>query len=114
MGRWAYFDVDNTLIMWDKDFDDTQVPTVTFTDPYNPKRVWQFPIHVSHVELLKIISERGDTVVVWSSAGQKWAQAVVKALKLDKYVSHILQKPDSVFDDEQRELIIPTPRWLKE
>lgn len=109
--RWAYFDVDNTLILWDEA--EPSPDRVQFQDPFNPDRFWDFGIHRAHVELLKLIAERGDTVVVWSAAGLEWAETVVEALDLWDHVSYILQKPDSLFDDERKDLIIPEPRWLK-
>lgn len=107
--RYAYFDTDNTLVLWDKP--KSKLRRVKIRDPKSGDihKLW---VHEKHVKILKIIASHGDTVVVWSAAGAEWASAVVAALDLLPYVSYCLQKPDTVYDDEPTtQWITPTPRY---
>lgn len=100
-----FFDVDDTLVLWtDKPNPDTDVKV---TDPYDGKNVY-VRAHKPHIKLLKNHSERGATVFVWSQNGFAWAEAVVKALELESYVSFILTKPRAYVDD------LPVSEWLTE
>lgn len=88
--RVAFFDCDDTLIMWYKV--DRTLPEVTIND-----RVFQ--VHTKHVQKIKDYNTLGWTVVVWSASGHEWAEKVVKALGLEKEVDFAMCKPHRVFDD---------------
>ena len=94
-GPTAFFDVDDTLVMWSipqqwngdlvtvkcRDFADTLVP-----NPHN-------------IKLLKKMAARGHAIVVWSGGGADWAEAVVKALGLEEFVDVVTGKPTYYIDD---------------
>jgi phosphoserine phosphatase len=52
-----------------------------------------------HIEDIKRHKARGHLVCVWSAGGSEWAEAAVKALKLEKYVDLVIAKPTWVIDD---------------
>jgi hypothetical protein len=89
----VFFDVDNTLVMWC-----TDLPDVEIKDPYG-KGVIKLKKHNKHIKLMKDYHARGCQIIVWSAGGRAWAKAVVKALKLKKYVDIILTKPVKLVDD---------------
>jgi hydroxymethylpyrimidine pyrophosphatase-like HAD family hydrolase len=90
-----YFDVDDTLIMWDIPSDRTHeaidIHCYGVTSVVRP--------HHKHIELLKLTCQRDRQIIVWSQRGYKWAEAVVKVLKLEEYVDAILTKPIAYVDD---------------
>ncbi len=90
-----YFDCDNTLIMWRK----THEKAIKFKDPYLNKKLTVWP-NSSNINLLKEKAVRGFTVIVWSAAGFKHAEAVVKALNLETYVAFVMSKPTAYVDDK--------------
>jgi hypothetical protein len=55
----------------------------------------------ANVELLRDMHARGRTIVVWSANGYQWAEAVCKALELDKLSPPIIviEKPICYIDD---------------
>jgi predicted HAD superfamily phosphohydrolase YqeG len=81
-----YVDVDNTLVLWDK-------------DTYKP--------HKGHVNLIKQFKARGQKVVVWSAGGYVWALKVVKELGLEEYVDLVLSKPSWWADDLRADGVLP-------
>lgn len=96
-----YFDIDDTLVLWDNLRDLKNL--VTFIDPYSknkkyPKKIRLTP-HQEHIQELIKWKEQGYTVVVWSLGGQPWAQEVVNKLELNKYVDYVLSKPHKYYDD---------------
>ena len=94
-GPTAFFDCDDTLVMWSipqdykgelvtvqcRNFSDTLVP-----NPHN-------------ILLLKKMAARGHSIVVWSGGGADWAEAVVKALELEDFVDVVTSKPQYYIDD---------------
>lgn len=89
-------DVDDTLILWREVKKTDRI--VKFKDPYDGKsRI--FVIHRPHVKLVRDYKARGFKVMVWSAGGYRWAVAVVKALKLEKYVDFVTTKPSKHVDD---------------
>lgn len=97
------FDVDETLIMWNKDSEDTVEVTLEgedgFTEVFTP--------HREHIKMLKDFKKVCRyTVVVWSQSGWDWALAVVKALDLEKHVDVVMSKPSRHVDD------LPSELWM--
>lgn len=94
-GKTAYFDVDDTLIMWDvpKDYNG---PTVEVKCRGQKEIVVPHWVNVAH--LIKF-AKRGYAIIVWSAGGSDWAEAAVKALKLEKFVVVVTSKPTYYFDD---------------
>lgn len=120
----TYFDVDDTLVMWnrpaadDPDAIEITCPTsrterflLEMTDdgnlePDTPTETvsvgtWteRLKPHKKHIEQLKLHKLRGHTVIVWSAGGWEWAEAVVRALKLEQYVDLVIEKPMWFYDD---------------
>ena len=92
------YDVDDTLIMWDDNYTKPFKDCVAITCPYDGTTTYH-RIHKRHVGFLKKQHAKGYTVVVWSSSGAAWAETVVKALGLEKYVDFVMSKPQKWVDD---------------
>lgn len=96
-GPVAYFDVDDTLVMWSlpKDFNEPekliQVLCRNKTERCLP--------NVHNINLLRSMSRRGHGIIVWSAGGSDWAEAVVDALGLNEYVDVVTAKPTYYIDD---------------
>jgi predicted esterase YcpF (UPF0227 family) len=52
-----------------------------------------------NIEELKRHGSRGIDVIVWSKGGAYWAEIVIKALGLERYVAAIMNKPFCYYDD---------------
>jgi len=108
--------------MWPKRKDTNFKPDVTIRNPYytgDPytldKPEFALKRHKKHIEELKSFKLQGNTVVVWSKGGRPWALEVIKALELEAFVDHVLQKPDILYDDEHHKYWFPMlPRWRKD
>lgn len=103
------FDVDDTLVMWPSK---KSKKNIKLRDPYLNKDVFLTP-NKRHIALLKTHKVRGYLVVVWSAAGFKWAQEVVKRLGLNNYVDLIMSKPTKFVDDLQAHEVLGTRVYLK-
>jgi phosphoserine phosphatase len=105
----VFFDVDDTLVKWGVeampheeripiacpvskvylDGEETECPAWTeFLVP-----------HRKHIQKLIEYKKKGSTIVVWSKGGEVWAAAVCKALKIDRYVDLVIEKPSKYYDD---------------
>jgi len=98
-------DVDQTLVLHKKLKKKDKI--VIVTDPYDNAQRY-LAVHIPHVKILKDRKARGAVIVVWSQSGYKWAESVVKALKLEPYVDFVLSKPIAYIDD------LPVQTWLAE
>ena len=88
-------DVDDTLLLWSipKGYKGILVKT-------NVNGIEDFGIpNRPAINHLKKMKARNYSVVVWSAGGSEWAEAVVKALRLEDYVDLIMPKIDSHLDD---------------
>jgi FMN phosphatase YigB (HAD superfamily) len=93
------FDCDDTLVMWNNV--NYWVPgpdKYEFIDSTDGGSAF-LQIHKAHVNLLKKYKAQGYTVVVWSAAGYRWAESVVKTLQLEDYVDMVMSKPIKYVDD---------------
>lgn len=99
----VYFDVDDTIIIWDvpKHLEDKTIVFDNFGVP-----VKLLP-HFKHIEQMKKHKARGHVIVCWSAGGYAWAEAVVKTLNLEQYVDLVLSKPNWVYDDLPASEFIP-------
>lgn len=102
----ANIDVDDTLILWEEGFELPGDDKIQITCPYDGK-VTYHRVHQRHVDFIKKLKARGYTIVIWSSAGARWAEAAVNALGISEYVDWIQTKPVKVLDDlsDPREII---------
>lgn len=95
-GPVAYFDVDDTLLMW-KDLE----PSDTTVTTECRGRLDICAVNTHNVALLKNLAKRGYSIVVWTLAGSDWAEAVVKALELEEFVDIVTEKPTIYVDDRK-------------
>lgn len=119
-----FFDVDDTLIRWDtynrpnasgpyNSPNPCLVNIITVEDPHMKGHMMTFRPHLAHCHILIRNYHQGRTVIVWSAAGYKWAETIVKALGLEQYVSLILEKPSVICDDTPMENWHPKTIFLK-
>lgn len=94
--RNVFFDIDDTLIMWDWDHEIEDKKKITISQGDFNGRF--FP-HQRHIDFLIQSAGAGKMIFVWSQNGSEWATIVVKALKLEKYVDYVMSKPVLVIDD---------------
>lgn len=99
------FDVDQTLVSERRDEHSAREGDLEIMNPYTNDKCFVSP-HKGHIDLLKEMFGRGRYVVVWSAAGGKWADAVVKKLNLEQYVHLVITKPLAYVDDK------PVESWL--
>ena len=94
------FDCDDTLVMWLSDVEKQKrrIELVTFTDPYSGRRIKLIP-NTNAIARLKAEKLKGNTVVVWSAGGWRWARTVVKRLNLTHHVDLVMSKPMGYIDD---------------
>ena len=104
----AFFDVDETLIMY-KQQDPSRM--VEIRVPGNPYSVHVTP-HEEHIARLIHHKVWNNGVVVWSRSGYQWAEAVVKALDLEQYVDIVMSKPLYYYDDRPCCEILGEHRYL--
>jgi len=95
----VWVDCDDTLIMWGKE-PHMKHKHIAITNPYDGQIDHLMP-HKGHIKVLKDRKARGSFIVVWSAGGYKWAEAVVKALNLEKYVDLCMTKPHMYIDDKE-------------
>lgn len=105
------YDVDGTLV--------TRKPNCRGWSGMNVVNPYTGTVHLlhpleNHIELLKSHHAQGSYIKVWSSAGWEWALAVVKALKLEKYVHAVETKPNRLVDDLPVNEIFPTRIFIPE
>lgn len=100
----TYFDVDDTLVMWD--LPDTMKNNLWIDGTY-------FKVHKPHIEVLKKHAARGHTIIVWSQGGWEWAEKVVKALELEEYVDLVIEKPKWIYDDLPASKFMPESYYLE-
>lgn len=105
--RSTYFDVDDTLMEW-KQCDPSDINACKIEN--NGYIFYKRPIQC-HIDELRNQKMAGNTVVVWSAGGARWAEAVIKALKLEQYVDVVLTKPDFYYDDKDVSYWFPNKRY---
>lgn len=104
-------DIDNTLISWERAGESMPHPECKPIEIEFDGRsgvYWVFPFNV---ESLITHHMKGHAIVVWSGSGHEWAEAVVKALKLEDYVTYVMAKPRWLLDDSHPHEFLPTPYW---
>ena len=101
------FDIDETLFMHNNN--DWNLGIV---NPYSESLIDGY-LNEKHVELLKQYKGRGLFVVVWSKAGVKWAEAVIKEFKLEPYVDLVMTKFDRYVDDLEADKVLGERVYIK-
>ncbi len=99
----GFVDVDQTLIMWGKAKKGEKVIHVTC--PYSGEQKTLRP-NRGNIKVLKDRYARGSYIIVWSAGGNKWADAVIKALGLKPYVNKVMSKATFFIDDKQAHEIL--------
>lgn len=100
-------DVDQTLFMHDSDNGKIKI-----INPYSNTAIYGNK-NENHIELLKQYKGRGLYVIIWSKAGVRWAQAVVKEFELEPYVDLITTKLDRYVDDLEADQIMGERVYIK-
>jgi len=107
--RNCYFDCDNTLVLYRGHPDYKRCKKIKIRDQVTGELV-KLAIHQRHVDWLKCMKRRGEKIIVWSAGGEAWVKAVCVALRIDRYVDHMLGKPDTIYDDD-KQVFYAIPRW---
>jgi len=107
-----YFDIDDTLAIWEATPEQLEERGVTVTCPGSLVKIdedgkehfspsWSQLIlpHRIHIEQLKKHKLRGHVIVAWSAGGASWAALAIKALGLEQYVDVAMSKPHFYYDD---------------
>lgn len=95
-GPSAYCDIDDTLVSWQKPSKATEKDSVIVKCRGFEEKVY---INKHNLNFIKKLANRGHCVVLWSAGGVCWAEAVAKALKIEKYVWAVMSKPTYYVDD---------------
>lgn len=96
----AYFDCDDTLVMWDTTLINSNLDKcITFTNPDDSNLKWLLLPNERTIDALKQCKAAGSTVIVWSAGGWDWALEVVRGLGLEEHVDAVLSKPTRYYDD---------------
>jgi len=98
-GPTAFFDCDDTLVMWDlpEDMNLNDDRLITVSCRGHNERLLP---NEHNIDLLRKFARRGHAIVVWSGGGSDWCEAVVKALGLEEFVHVITGKPNYYIDDQ--------------
>lgn len=99
-----YIDVDDTLVVYGKNYKTYIKGTIKVKDPLDNKLMYLTP-HDAHIRLAKRYKKRKFGIVVWSGNGSSWAWEVLKKLKLHNMVNAVLPKPIRYIDD------MPITEW---
>lgn len=103
----TYVDVDGTLLDWG--YDEMPSPGKVEVE-CDGHKFYLRPIK-GNIEALKAHAVRGQTIVVWSAGGSHWAEAAVKALGLEQFVTVCLEKPRWYIDDLSAEAFMGKPHF---
>lgn len=106
------FDVDDTLIIWDRECNHPGDGRVSIENPYTKHVVYLRP-HEGHIRLMKEMRARGRYIGVWSGSGVGWAKAVIAALDLAEYVHLVQTKPIAYVDDLKSDYWLNNHIYLK-
>jgi len=110
-GYTVFFDVDDTLIIWANNTALDAEACISITD--NTGTILARP-HQEHIHALMDAHNAGHTVVVWSQGGADWAETVVKALQIEKFVDCCITKPTHLYDDLDYYLWLPKRLFLSQ
>ncbi len=91
-----YYDVDDTLVMWDNKHK-TDTNTIDFNCHGFLEKLVPHKAHIAHLKNAKKLDKA--TIIVWSQGGWEWAKQVVEKLELEAYVDAVMTKPQYYIDD---------------
>ena len=107
----AFFDVDDTLVLWSSKYRDIDPPIEFPVPEKHQERLQSRTVkcipHRPHIEQLLRHAARGHNVVVWSAGGADWAETVVQMLGLEGIVDVCMSKPEWYYDDLQHHEVLP-------
>lgn len=99
-----FADVDDTLIMWGgiktSPITGKPYPQIAIKNPHDAS-VYKVTPNKGNIKIIKDRRSRGSVIVVWSAGGYAWAEAVVRALDLEKHVDLVMTKPHGYIDDKE-------------
>jgi hydroxymethylpyrimidine pyrophosphatase-like HAD family hydrolase len=98
-GPCAFFDIDDTLIIW-KD-DEGKIRNLPKVEVECRGIMEEYYINPYNLDYLKKLATRGHAIVVWSAGGADWAEAVCIALDIEHMVFAAMAKPTYYIDDIQ-------------
>lgn len=109
----VFFDVDDTLVMWNFQGDWSTVTWTVDAEPWGPGQGTKtFVVNHTMVQQLIEHTTRGHKVIVWSQGGWEWAKRVVEMLKIEQYVDLVMSKPSWIYDDLQPVNWMPRAQWI--
>jgi FMN phosphatase YigB (HAD superfamily) len=97
--KYTYFDVDDTLIMWDYDLKSSPENHVQLKEQWEHGHTLTLCKNPLAIAALIDAKERGDVIVVWSQSGADWAEEAVNKLGLVDFVDLCISKPHVWYDD---------------
>jgi len=97
--RTVFFDVDDTLICWCPPNTEAEFIDMSGVPGHDADCYSRLRRNEKHIDALKEHHKQGDIVVVWSAGGSDWVEIIVRVLKLESYVSLIINKPFRSYDD---------------
>lgn len=101
-GPSAYFDVDDTIIEWNRPVDgESDLVEIECRDI---RAIYKVNKH--NIDYLHKLASRGHAIILWSAGRSDWAEAVCYALKLNNVVDACLSKPTYYVDDR------PCTEWM--
>lgn len=110
--RSVFFDVDDTLVMWDWKAHDPEGKGLVAIKDANSGVFEHVLPHFRHIELMKQFKARGHTVYVWSQGGHEWAAEVCRVLGIEHMVDYVLDKPNWYVDDLNVNAWMKAPIYL--
>jgi predicted phosphatase len=103
--RPVFFDVDNTIILWDM----SKYPDLNTVDVVHINGTATVAVHQKNLNMLVRLWKCGRFIVVHSGNGHAWAASVIRALGIEDCVDLVLDKPGDLYVDD-----MPAGHWLGE
>lgn len=107
----TYFDVDDTLIMWNPTEEQIAKYGMVYVSP-DMLETTLVP-HLPNIDQLRKHKLRGHTIIVWSAGGYQWAAEAIKFLQLEEYVDLVISKPTWFYDDKDAEEFMGKRQYME-
>ena len=101
--KWIYFDVDDTLVMWEGNVKRPGKNKVKVS--LGDENFYLTP-NVKNIELMRKYRSLDEVIIVWSLGGFAWARSVLRALNLHLTPDYVLTKPTYYVDDRPNTYIL--------